>query len=208
MTKTIDLNTMNTNKIMKKLRFLSFIAGVTIGVSTISAQPAPGFPPGGGMQPMIGNAPAGPGPVISPGNSLPGPGTGSNLNPGPNPGPAPQAPPPAPSVWGSPWWNGWNPSPTVTVSPSVSVGNLNNGKIKVIACGYDAMGVWRVLPLYVSYNYNGINYNVTVLNAWDPWTDLWNRDVDVQAFSTNYTLRGVTYNYYVVLSFGTFYFNL
>lgn len=141
-----------------------------------------------------------------------GPPPGPNGPMGPVPG-GPGGPPPAPApspapMWGSPWWEGWNQSPTVTVSPSVSLNNFNSGTIKVVACGYDAQGVWRVLPLYVQYNYNGVNYNVTVLNAWDPWTDMWNRGVDVQAFATDYTLKGVNYNYYVVLSYGTFYFNL
>ena len=166
------------------------LAGAT-GALSQNSLPAPGS---GGMNGMVGGVPGGPGPVIgiSPGAGQPG-----------NPGPPP------PSAWGSPWYNGWNPSPTIVPSPSVSVGNFENqGTLKVIANGYDAMGVWRVLPLLVSYQFNGVNYNVTVLNAWDPWTNQWNRGVDVQAFSTNYTLRNITYNYYVVLSFGTFYFNL
>lgn len=204
---------MKTLRLLKRLRLLTAMSAISIGVLTICAQPAPGAPagpgtPGGGMNPMVGNAIGGPGPVIaiSPGQNNPAP----NNPPAPAPAPAPQpiAPPPPPSAWGSPWWNGWNPSPTGVISPSVTVSNLNSGKMKVIACGYDAMGVWRVLPLYVAYNYNGINYNVTVLNAWDPWSDMWNRGVDVQAFATDYTLRGVNYNYYVVLSYGTFYFNL
>ena len=78
----------------------------------------------------------------------------------------------------------------------------------MIANGYDAMGVWRVLPLVVSYQYNGVQYNVNVLNAWNPWTDQWDKGVDQQAFSTDYVLRNVTYDFYVPLSFGTFYFNL
>lgn len=135
---------------------------------------------------------------------------------GPGMPPATASPPPPPpqpadnpaAVWGSPWWNGWNSSPTPVESPSVSIDGLNNGKMNVIACGYDAQGIWRVLPLFVQYDYNGVNYAVTVINAWDPWTNMWNRGVDVQAFITDYTLRGVNYNYYVVLSFGTFYFNL
>lgn len=110
--------------------------------------------------------------------------------------------------WGSPWWNGWNATPTPTAGPSVTIDGLNSGKMNVVACGYDAEGVWRVLPLYIHYNFNGVNYDVTVINAWDPWTDMWNQGVDVQAFITDYTLRGINYNYYVVLSYGTFYFNL
>lgn len=149
-------------------------------------------------------------------NSLPAPGSGGGFNPAPpngigwNPGPmgpGPQGPPP-PSAWGSPWNPGWN-QPTVVISPSITIGNtVNQGVKKVIACGYDAQGVWRVLPLLVSYQYNGVQYNVTVINAWDPWTDMWNRNIDVDAYNTAYILRGITYNYYVVLSYGTFYFNL
>lgn len=179
-----DHYTMKPHIMSSSLRKLACAAIIISGSLVASAQPAPGIP----------------------GNSLPNPGAFSN--PGFRPGPSPMSPPQPPSAWGSPWWNGWNPSPTVVNSPSVNIGNLNNGRMKVIACGYDAMGVWRVLPLYVSYRYNGINYNVNVINAWDPWTDMWNRGVDVQAFSTNYVLKGVTYDYYVVLSFGTFYFNL
>lgn len=180
---------MKLNYLYKKSGRILGILVLTLGAMSLNAQ-----------SPI----PLGPGPVISTGNSsLPAPGNST-----PPTGPGPVMTPPPPSAWGSPWWNGWNPSPTVVISPSVSTGNLNNGTMKVIACGYDAMGVWRVLPLYVSYNYNGINYNVNVINAWDPWTDMWNKGVDVQAFSTDYTLRGVNYNYYVVLSFGTFYFNL
>lgn len=151
-------------------------------------------------------------------NSLPAPGSGGIGNPpngiGWNPGGpggpggfgGPAAPPPA---WGSPWGPAWNNSPTVVISPTISVGNtVNQGITKVVACGYDSTGVWRVIPLVVSYQYNGVQYSVNVLNAWNPWTDQWDKGVDVQAFNTNYILRGITYDFYTVLSFGTFYFNL
>lgn len=174
---------MNTHLIKSIFRAATAAVLFILSGMTVYAQPGPGPAPGFGMSPGMAPTPNGPG--------------------------APAPPPPSPAaLWGSPWWNGWNQSPTVTVSPSVTIDNLNSGRMKVIACGYDAQGVWRVLPLYVQYNYNGVNYNVTVLNAWDPWTDMWNNDVDVQAFITDYTLRGVNYNYYVVLSYGTFYFNL
>jgi len=140
-------------------------------------------------------------------NSLPAPGSGGSFQPnngiGWNPGP------PTPAYWGSPWYTGWNPSPTIVVSPSINTGNFENqGITKVIANGYDAQGVWRVLPLLVSYQYNGVQYVVNVLNAWNPWTDQWDKGVDVPAYSTDYVLRNVTYDYYVVLPYGTFYFNL
>lgn len=149
-------------------------------------------------------------------NSLPAPGSGGSFTPnngiGWNPGP--QIPPgpgpaPAPPMWGSPWYQGWNNSPSIVISPSISIGNsMNQGTTKVMAAGYDAMGVWRVLPLLVSYQYNGVQYNVTVINAWNPWVDQWDTNLNIQAFNTSYILRGITYDFYAVLSFGTFYFNL
>ena len=199
------LNAMKTRNFIRLLRNAVLLSALALSSFTTLAQlpiggPGPAIAVSRGNNPNpvpINQAPPqGPGPAITPAPA-----------PAPGPGPA-VAPPPAPAAWGSPWWQGWNPSPSVVMSPSVTVPNLNSGAMKVIANGYDAMGVWRVLPLFVRYNFNGINYNVTVLNAWDPWTDMWNRGVDVQAFSTDYTLRGVNYDYYVVLSFGTFYFNL
>lgn len=155
-------------------------------------------------------------------NSLPAPGTGGSFTPtGPGPGMGMMGPswggpgpiydpgPPPPPMWGSPWYTGWGYSPTIVVSPSVSTGNFQDqGTVKVVANGYDAQGVWRVVPLVVAYQYNGIQYDVTVLNAWNPWTDSWDKDIDVPAYNTDYTLRSVNYDFYVVLSFGTFYFNL
>lgn len=150
---------------------------------------------------------------VSAQNSLPAPGSGGGFRPsngiGWNPGPAWNPGPPPPSNWGSPWYTGWNPSPTIVISPSVNTGNFENqGITKVIANGYDAQGVWRVLPLLVSYQYNGVQYDVNVLNAWNPWTDQWDKGLDVPAYNTNYILRNVTYDFYTVLPFGTFYFNL
>lgn len=135
------------------------------------------------------------------------PGTGGSFTPnmggGFNPGPPP------PAYWGSPWYSGWDYTPSIVVSPSISVGNFaDQGTTKVVGCGYDAQGVWRVVPMLVSYQYNGAQYVVNVLNAWNPWTDSWDRGVDDQAYNTNYLLRGVNYDYYVVLPYGTFYFNL
>lgn len=146
-------------------------------------------------------------------NSLPAPGTGGSFQPNPgapgpgfgggmwNPGP------PSPSNWGSPWYTGWNYSPTIVVNqPSPNF--QNQGTTKVIACGYDAQGIWRVLPLLVSYQYNGVQYDVNVLNAWNPWTDSWDIGVDIPAYNTDYVLRNITYDFYAVLSTGTYYFNL
>ena len=149
---------------------------------------------------------------ISAQNSLPAPGAGGSFNPAPSgPGSGPgmmQPAPPAPPAWGSPWHS---PSPG-GISISVGLGNQpgwqNQGYATVMACGYDAQGVWRVLPLYVSYEWNGVQYQVTVVNAWNPWTDMWNRGVDMPAYNTSYYLRGVTYDFYAPLSTGTYYFNL
>lgn len=146
-------------------------------------------------------------------NSLPAPGTGGSFQPNPG-GPGPgfgggmwNPGPPSPSNWGSPWYTGWNYSPTIVVNqPSPNF--QNQGTTKVIACGYDAQGIWRVLPLLVSYQYNGVQYDVNVLNAWNPWTDSWDIGVDIPAYNTDYVLRNITYDFYAVLSTGTYYFNL
>lgn len=134
------------------------------------------------------------------GNSMPAPGTGSSFNPGPPAG-----------SWGNPWnspgWNTWN-GPMIVNTPMSSPNWQNAGTMNVIGVGYDVQGVWRTIPMTVSYQYNGVQYNVTVVNAWDPWSDSWNTGIYDQAFNTNYYLRGITYNFYVVLSTGTYYFNL
>lgn len=146
-------------------------------------------------------------------NSLPAPGSGGSFRPnmggpmGPNgigwnPGPM------YPGNWGSPWYSDWNNSPTIIVQPTINAGLSDQGVTKVVACGYDAQGIWRVLPLTVSYQYNGVQYIVNVLNAWNPWTDQWDRGVDTPAYNTDYYLRGVEYSFYTVLPTGTFYFNL
>lgn len=143
-------------------------------------------------------------------NSLPAPGSGGAYTPNVGPGLPPNGigwnPGPAyPGYWGSPWNPGWTYSPTIIVNqPAVS----DQGVTRVVACGYDAQGIWRVLPLTVSYQYNGVQYDVNVLNAWNPWTDQWDRGIDLPAYNTSYVLRGKTYDYYVVLPTGTFYFNL
>lgn len=110
-------------------------------------------------------------------------------------GPGPGGP-----AWGSPWGG-----PNIVINAPISV---NQGTTTVIGCGYDSYGVWRTIPLRVAYTYNGIQYNVTVINAWNPWTDMWNRGVDAPAYNTSYYLRGNTYNFYTVLTTGTYYFNL
>lgn len=149
-------------------------------------------------------------------SSAPAPGSGGGFNPsppgggmGPGPGPGPGGPMWGGSGWGSPWGPGYYSSPSIIVNAPIVTGpSVNSGITKVLACGYDAQGIWRTIPLTVSYNYNGVGYNVTVLNAWNPWTDMWNRGVDQPAYATSYFLRGNTYDFYTNLTTGTYYFNL
>lgn len=82
------------------------------------------------------------------------------------------------------------------------------GTTNVVAVGYDAQGVYRAIPLTVSYQYNGVQYDVTVVNAWDPWTNSWDYGVYDNAYNTSYYLRDTVYNFYTILSTGTYYFNL
>ncbi len=150
-------------------------------------------------------------------NSLPAPGSGGSFNPAPSggapgfgggpgpgfgggPGPGPGGP-----AWGSPWGPGspgmWSPAPA---APAFQTGTTN-----VIAAGYDSYGRWRNLPLTVSYNYNGAFYDVEVINAWNPWADMWNENVDVTAYRTLYRgPYGTMYHFYAPLPTGTYYFNL
>lgn len=148
-------------------------------------------------------------------NSLPAPGTGGSFRPNPigsgMPGPvipSPSMPGYRPGLGagcGPGWGPGWTNYPSAPIpSPSWT----NQGETNVIACGYDATGVWRTIPMRVAYVYNGVDYDVTVLAAYNPWTDMWNRGLNVAAYNTNYYLRGVYYDFYTVLSTGTFYFNL
>lgn len=151
-------------------------------------------------------------------NSAPAPGAGGSFTPAPSGGFGGMGPgmmnpgPPPPSSWGGPWgggWNGWCSSPTIIVNtPLSSPVWQNSGVTTVVGCGYDAQGIWRSIPMRVSYRWNGVQYKVTVLNAWNPWSDMWNRGVDAPAYNTSYYLRGNTYDFYTVLSTGTYYFNL
>ncbi len=162
------------------LRAFALTAALTLGISGLSAQNSLPAPGSGGV-PGGGPAMGGPGP---------GPGFGGGFGPAIGPGPSPVG-------------------PTVVVNPIISIGNTaNQGVTKVIANGYDAQGVWRVFPMLVSYQYNGVQYDVNVLNAWNPWTQMWDKGIDVPAYNTNYILRGITYDFYAVLPYGTFYFNL
>lgn len=173
---------------MKTHRYISFLilmAGLLFPTVMNGQSSVP--PPGGGFG---GNS------LMRPGNSVPPPGGGFGT---------PMRPPRpafAPAIWNAPWGG-----------VSVQIGNTspgweNNGVTNILCCGYDAQGVWRSMPLRISYNWNGVNYNVTVLNAWNPWTNMWDVGVDMPAYSTSYFLNGITYNYYAPLSTGTYYFNL
>lgn len=171
---------LNIGKIARGLLGIMMLGLASVAMVAQNSLPAPGS--GGSFRPNTG----GPGPVIG---ISPAPGMGPGWGGGP--------------AWGSPWGPAWN-------SPSVVVNTVPGNAVvtKVISCGYDAQGIWRVVPLTVSFQYNGVFYNVNVINAWNPWTNSWDRGVDVPAYDTSYYLNGNTYDYYVPLSFGTFYFNL
>lgn len=163
----------------------AFMLAMVSGAFAQNSAPAPGA--GGSFTPNVGGGPGGG-----------GPGPGWESGPGWSPGPA----------WGGPWGGGWNSSPTVIVNAFGSPSWQNNGVTNVVGVGYDAQGVYRTVPMRVSYNYNGSFYNVVVLRAWNPWTDMWDKGLDEQAYNTSYYLNGQTYDFYTVLPFGTFYFNL
>ena len=163
---------------MKTQRILAFIGAACLSTAMLSAQNS--FPA----------------PGSNGGNSAPPPGTGSGFRPNSLMGPA------GPSGWGNPW------GPGNFNGPMSGPDWQNQGRMTVMACGYDAQGIWRTIPLRVAYQYNGVQYNVTVLNAWNPWTDTWNMGVDQPAFNTSYFINGNTYDFYAPLSTGTYYFNL
>ena len=152
--------------------------------------------------------PFGPGPVtsingeplLSPTSPPPPPAQGLPGQPAVPPAsplPPSQTPPPPP---------GWGAPGTLVNPPSADW--MNQGTMNVMATGYDSEGVLKQIPLTISYNYNGVNYNITVVNAWNPYTQSWNMGIDQPAFSTDYYFNGFTYNWYAPLSLGTFYFNL
>lgn len=137
-------------------------------------------------------------------NSMPAPGQPSGtMNGGPGfGGPGFGGPGPGPAA-GGPWW-GSGPAWSVSYTPSWA----NSGYTTVTACGYDNSGRWEVIPLYVQYQYNGVQYNVTVINAYNPFTNMWDQGVDQGAFNTSYYINGNTYDFYAPLSTGVYYFNL
>lgn len=119
-------------------------------------------------------------------------------NPPPPASPGPNQTPPPPPGWG---YSGYLANPPAGEW-------MNQGNLNVMATGYDSESVLVQIPLYVSYAFNGVQYDVTVLNSWNPYTQMWNVGVDTPAFNTSYYFNGFNYNYYVVLPSGTYYFNL
>ena len=157
---------------------LSLITILFLGFPIISAQPIPPGPP---------PTPMGQTPPPPPGSPAP---QGQPLPPPPNP----QTP------------QGWS-APGMLVNPPVA-NWMNQGQVNVMATGYDSESVLVQIPLVVSYVFNGVSYNVTVLNSWNPFTQSWNIGVDTPAYQGNNSFNGFTYNYFVSLPSGTYYFNL
>lgn len=144
-------------------------------------------------------------------------GVGSDIPNHPGGGPGIALPPPRHyNSWGNMWGFGHGLGPNSLMRPARAahppvappIPDTQSGRIGVVGCGYDDMGVWRTVPMTVDYNYNGAQYDATVVSAWDPWTDVWNYDIYVAAINTSYFINSVNYNFYVVLSTGTYYFNL
>lgn len=170
----------------RALGILLMVVATVFGATAQNSLPAPGS--GGSYSP----SPVGGGGGWGPGPGMMGPGM---MGPGWGPGPG----------WGGGWGPDWGYSPTIIVNtPSY----VNSGTVNVLACGYDAQGIWQKIPMHVKYYYNGVDYDVTVQNAWNPWTQSWVRHINQPAYSTRYYMRGQTYDYYVPLSTGTYYFNL
>lgn len=176
-----------------KRSVLTIGVALLLGVTGINAQPTPPppTPPAPGLQ--TPPPPPPPGPVN---NGVP------QTPPPPPPGPVnngvPQTPPPPPPGWGGPGF---------LANPPAGQW-MNQGYLNVMATGYDTESVLVQIPLYVSYAFNGVQYDITVLNSWNPYTQSWNYGVDSPAYQTSYFFNGFSYNYYVNLPSGTFYFNL
>lgn len=174
---------------MKKYFLNKTIASLSIlflGLGILSAQPLP--PPG---------FPSGP----LPPSQTPPPPSGTLPPPAPINNMSPATPPPPSAV--PPGWG----SPGILVNPP-SDDWMNQGTLNVMATGYDTESVLVQIPLTVSYYFNGANYDVTVVNAWSPFTQTWNMGVDIPASQTSFYFNGFNYNFTVSLPSGTFYFNL
>lgn len=173
-------------KILKGISIFLLIAAAAAMASAQTSAPAPGTGSIRYGQPI--------GWLPGPSASAPAPGAGQIG--------FPTALPPYPSgYYGNPLV--WCPS-NVVYSPDWQ----NYGTANVVGCGYDINGVWRIVPMSVNYRYNGVQYDVEVINAWNPWTDTWDDDVDEPAINTSYYLNGKTFDFYTNLSTGTYYFNL
>lgn len=144
-------------------------------------------------------------------NSMPAPGTGGSFNPAPTggggggfggPGPGFGGPGPGPG-WGGPGW-GWS-GPSVIINTPTYV---NQGTTNVVAVGYDNSGNLRTIPMRVAYYWSYGEYDATVLAAYNPYTLSWDKGLNIPAYNTSYFLNGNTYDFYVPLSTGTYYFNL
>ena len=164
----------------KKFRYtlLTALWAVILSFGSAVAQPGPPPPPGG---PGLNPPPGAPAP--------PPPPAGQPIG-------APAPPPPA----------GWGYSGYLATPPSADW--MNQGTVNVMATGYDTESVLVQIPLVVSYVFNGVNYNVTVLNAWSPFTQTWNVGLDVPASQTSFYFNGFNYNFTVSLPSGVYYFNL
>lgn len=168
--------------IYKKLLATFAILVMATELSSAQNRPVPpGTPP-----PFVPNTQQGPGPGAGFGPNVPMWGTSNSMMNGGQWGPG---------AWSGPMYN-------------VNYSNPNIGTSNIIAVGYDAQGVWETIPMQVKWVWNGVTYSVTVINAWNPWTQSWGVNLGVPAFSTMYELRGTTYSYYTNLSTGTYYFNL
>lgn len=174
---------------MKRICLL--FATCCIGFCSIIGQPAPPPPPAGSLPPLQAQ-PAPPQGPMQAGLQSPAPGP---MQPAPQTPPPPSATPPG---WGAPGYLSYPPAGDW----------MNQGTINVMATGYDSESVLVQIPLVVSYSFNGTTYNVTVLNAWSPFTQTWNLGVDVPASPTSFYFNGFNYNYTVTLPSGVFYFNL
>lgn len=196
------------NIFSKIKRILVISIFFSLFLPTINSQPLPppgnqGLPPAEGLQP---NPPVQPsntfGPQLSPGPSGLSTPPPPQMN-GNQPAPPPPGPPLNPGIPNTP--PGWGAAGFLANPPA---GNINEGTINVMATGYDNESVLVQIPLVVSYSFNGVYYNVNVLNSWNPLTQTWNIGVDQPAYQTSYYFNGFNYNYYTNLPSGTYYFNL
>lgn len=138
-------------------------------------------------------------------NSFPAPGGGSSA---PAPGTGGAFMPDSGPSWGGGYGPGW--SNFNNFGPMGCMGSnwQNQGVVSVVGCGYDMRGIWRIVPMRVAYTYTYGQYDCTVLSAYNPWTEMWNRGLDQPAYNTIYWLRGNEYDFYANLPTGTYYFNL